>query len=160
MNIIVRRATKADSERACDVVRASITESCVEDHLRNPEILCAWLKNKTPENLRRWIEGDAYAIVADRGGEIIGTAMLKPDGMILLCYVTPEARFAGAGTAMLRALENEAARTGVKKLVLASTKTAFTFYSRMGFFPTGEVEATLGMQAPCMEKLINATEPA
>jgi hypothetical protein len=86
--------------------------SCVEDHRGDPTILNAWLANKTPESVRGWFQSRGYATVAERDGVIVGTAMLLESGDIALCYLVPEARFAGIGKAMLLALENEALRRG------------------------------------------------
>jgi len=47
----IRDATAADAGAACDVLRASIAELCVADHLNDADILGRWLANKTPENL-------------------------------------------------------------------------------------------------------------
>jgi hypothetical protein len=37
--VIIRDATPADAVKACEAIRASITELCIADHNRNPEIL-------------------------------------------------------------------------------------------------------------------------
>src|SRR5215217_5238953 len=97
----VRKAVPEDAEATCLVVRRSITECCVEDHGGNPVILHAWLANKTPESMRGWFQSRGYAVVAERAGVIVGSAMLLENGHIALCYLVPEARFIGIGKAML-----------------------------------------------------------
>ena len=46
--MIIRDATPADAVKACDVLRASITELCTADHRQDPDILAHWLASKTP----------------------------------------------------------------------------------------------------------------
>ena len=75
--MIVRKATTADAEAACIVLRCSITECCVEDHRNEPEVLSAWLRNKTPENIASWFTAHGnFSIVATTGEQIIGVALL------------------------------------------------------------------------------------
>src|SRR4051812_42674321 len=116
MNLTVRKGAARDADEACTLVRRSIEECCTEDHGNNSAILDSWLRNKTPATVRSWFDSDGYALVAEREEEIVGTAMLKSDGTIVLFYVLPEARFAGIGNAMLGAIEAEARRRGLSTI--------------------------------------------
>jgi GNAT superfamily N-acetyltransferase len=157
MHLSVRRATIDDADAACACLRRSIVECCALDHRGDPAILDAWLRNKTPENVKEWFGApDAHAVVAELAGEVQGVAMLTGNGTVALCYLLPEARFRGTGRAMLAALEQEAKRRGVSEIVLHSTRTAHEFYLRNGYSDTGvEVEA-FGLQAPEMRKVMAA----
>src|SRR3954471_18161449 len=116
MELIVRKGAARDAEGACRVVRRSITECCSEDHGNDAAILESWLGNKTPAKVQSWFGSEGYAVVAERDNEIVGTAMLKAEGTIVLFYVLPEARFMGVGQAMLRAVEAEASRRGLRRI--------------------------------------------
>jgi GNAT superfamily N-acetyltransferase len=155
MQVSVRQATVDDADAACACLRRSIVECCTLDHRGDRAILDAWLRNKTPANLREWFSAPlAYAVVAELAGEIQGVAMLGGNGTVALCYLLPEARFHGTGRAMLAALEQEAKRRGLSEIVLYSTRTAHEFYLRNGYADTGvEVEA-FGLQSPEMRKVI------
>jgi hypothetical protein len=59
MNVVVRQATLADTERALLVVRQSITQLCVADHRNDAATLERWLANKTPEQFARWLADPA-----------------------------------------------------------------------------------------------------
>jgi len=59
MTFNVRRASPEDAEAVCNAVRISIEECCAEDHEGVAERLHAWLKNKSPENFRTWIQSKA-----------------------------------------------------------------------------------------------------
>jgi GNAT superfamily N-acetyltransferase len=60
--------------------------------------------------------------------------------------VVPEAQYQGAGKLMLRALEEQAARWGLKGLLLTSTVTAKQFYERNGYVQTGKPESVYGLE--------------
>ena len=64
-DIIIRKATPKDAEAACAVLVRSIKEICAPYYENDQEILAQWLENKTPANVRRWIESDrSYCVVA------------------------------------------------------------------------------------------------
>ena len=98
MNCSIRKALPKDVQAACSVLRRSISECCIEDHHNDPEILSAWLRNKTPENLTSWFSSPAnFPVVATSGKDVVGVGLLSTKGEVLLCYVLPEVRFAGGG---------------------------------------------------------------
>ena len=138
----VRRATSADAESACVVLRRSITELCLEDHDNDPAILQSWLANKTPEKFREWVEAPDHLCVlatAD-GGSIIGVAYLAKSGEVQLNYVSPDARYRGVSSALIAALEAEAVKWGLTRLTLKSTVTAHRFYLERGYRDAGSPE--------------------
>lgn len=156
MTFSVRRANPEDAEAACNAVRISIEECCTEDHEGVAERLDAWLKNKSPENFRAWIQNKSfYCVVAEESSRIVGFGMSTP-GEVLLCYVLPEVRFRGAGKAMLQAIELWAATSGVSELKLESTRTALAFYRRNGFQSSGPVITFAGMDGQPMAKRVMA----
>lgn len=98
MDISIRRATTTDGQAACTVLRRSITECCVEDHHNSPELLSAWLQNKTPENVSAWFtSSENFSVVAVSGEQVVGVGLLIENGNLALCYVIPEVRFTGVG---------------------------------------------------------------
>lgn len=95
MRFGIRRARAADADEAAAVLRASISALCVADHGNDPECLARWLANKTPRNIRSWIEGPGNFVVAVEHGRIVGVGASVPLGEVTLNYVLPEARFRG-----------------------------------------------------------------
>ncbi len=143
--MIVRDATPADAVAACEVMRASIAELCVPDHRNDPEILRRWLANKTPEHFATWIaDPDASLLVAVEREAILAVGSVRNDGEIMLNYVSPKARFHGASTALLKALERRAAERGNSQCKLVSTETAHRFYRARGYVDTGAPEGRFG----------------
>lgn len=156
MTFNIRRAKPDDAEAACNAVRTSIEECCAKDHEGEKARLDAWLKNKSPENFRFWIQSEnLYCIVVEERSRIVGFGM-SATGELLLCYVSPEVRFRGAGKAMFQAIELWAATTGVPELKLESTRTALEFYRRNGFQECGPVVRFAGMEGQPMSKQMMA----
>jgi GNAT superfamily N-acetyltransferase len=130
----IRPAQTADAAAACDVLRRSIAELCAADHGNDPKFLSAWLANKTPENVAAWISDPGNVLyVAVDGGVIVGVAGMTRAGVVMLNYVSPDARFKGVSKALLAALECKAADLGLTQCRLESTKTARRFYESAGY---------------------------
>lgn len=152
MKFSVRTSRPEDAEAACSAVRSSIEVCCADDHGGDRTRLDAWLKNKTPEAFRTWIQSDSlYCVVAEENSKIVGFGMAAA-GEVLLCYVAPEVRFRGAGKSILQAIEQWAAASGVPELRLESTRTALAFYRRNGFKACGPVVTFAGMEGHPMSK--------
>jgi GNAT superfamily N-acetyltransferase len=128
----IRAAHSDDARSACDVIRRSITELCQDDHRGDADTIAAWLANKTPENMRRWID-QSHVFVATEATAIVGIGAILGSGEITLNYVSPDARFRGVSKAILARLEKQAAELGVESIVLHSTDTARRFYRSAGF---------------------------
>lgn len=157
LGALIRRATKRDAEAACAVLRRSITECCAKDHGDESERLEAWLANKTPQNVREWIDSPGtYAFVAEAGGEVVGVAMMVESGEITLCYLVPEIRFLGVGKALLAELESKARDLGLEALRTYSTRTARAFYKRNGFQPAGTADSWHGTESYPMAKALGS----
>jgi GNAT superfamily N-acetyltransferase len=142
--IDVRAALAADADAAADVLRRSIRELCADDHRGDAATVAAWLFNKTPDNLRRWI-ATGHVVVADDGGTLCGVAAIQPSGEIALNYVAPEARFRGVSKALVAALEAWAVERGLERCTLRSTATARRFYASLGYRDTGPASPGFGI---------------
>lgn len=152
MKIQVRPATEDDAADACNVIRRSIVECCEDDHRGDVTVLDGWLRNKTPEFVRRVILApSAFSVVASVDEETVGFGSALT-GEVTLCYVAPSVRFTGVGKALLAAIEDHAARAGVEALRLESTRTARAFYLRNGFVAEGPPVQAFGIEALPMRK--------
>lgn len=157
MNIQIRTATREDAAPACEVLRSSILECCVEDHRNNETVLSAWLGNKTSETVASWFLSPLnYSIVAVAANRIVGVAILDRRGNILLTYVNPAARFTGAGKALLHQLEAKGREWGLRSLQVASTKSAKPFYLRNGYVPIRRTKFPFGVDALTLSKRLRA----
>ena len=147
MAFSIRPARLDDATRACQVVRRSIAELCVDDHRNDPATLYAWLANKIPSNFERWMVPDHHImlVAAADDGSLVGVGLLSRQGVVALLYVAPEARFRGVSRALLSALEGEARAAGIGELRLESTRTARQFYLGAGYEERDEPSAGIGV---------------
>jgi len=144
----VRDAVAADAEDACDVMRKSIAELCVDDHRNDPTILAQWLANKQPAIVRGWMAQPANSLmVAVEAGRVVGVGSVTDKGEITLNYVSPDARFRGVSRALLAALERRAIERGNSHCTLNSTATARRFYLARGYAETGPPRGDFGTQS-------------
>jgi GNAT superfamily N-acetyltransferase len=68
-------------------------------------------------------------------------------GEILLNYVSPDARFRGASSALLAGLEARAAGRGARQCTLISTETARRFYRARGYEEIGAPVRKFGIDS-------------
>lgn len=148
--IRVRAATRDDAQAMSDLMVASITALCVEDHQNRPESVSRWLSNKTPEGVLKWFDNPQTTIlVAARDAELAAVGAFNTGRQIILNYVSPQHRFTGVSTALLAAMEQA---LGPGEVTLISTETARRFYRARGWSETGELEHWAGMVAYPMRK--------
>jgi GNAT superfamily N-acetyltransferase len=134
----IRDAKAKDAPAACQVIRRSIVELCVDDHHNDPAIVDAWLANKTPAVVRSWIvQSGNSVLVAVEGAAILAVGAVTDGGDITLNYVSPDARFSGISRALLRRLEARAGERGNRRCALLSTQTARQFYHAAGYVEDG-----------------------
>ena len=79
-----------------------------------------------------------HALAFDAGGRALGTGRLLPDGHIGRMAVLREARGAGVGSALLRALMKAARARGDREVMLSAQTHAIPFYERFGFAVEGD----------------------
>ncbi len=151
----IRNATPEDAAAACDVLRQSIAELCLEDHRNDPAILQRWLGNKTPEIVESWIRqpGNSVLLAVDDGA-VLAVGAVTDAGEISLNYVSPTARFRGVSRALLRALEDRARERGGTVSTLTSTSTARRFYLSAGYAESGAPTGCFGTTGYPMSKAL------
>jgi GNAT superfamily N-acetyltransferase len=137
-DITIRKAAPEDAEAACAVLVRSIKEICAPYYENDEEILAQWLENKTPANVRQWIDSDgSHCVVAvNLHGQVLGFSSMY-GAEIRLNYVLPEALHQGIGKAMLKALEAQAIASGIDHIRVLSSIPARTFYERNGYVSNG-----------------------
>ena len=126
----VRRAVASDSAAAAAIVRTVYEEFGF-----------TWDEQGYHADLRDVEASYAAFFVAERGGQIVGTAGLTSHGSLERLYVLSEARGSGAGSALLTAVAAEARRRGHVQLEIWSDKRftdAHRLYERHGARVVGE----------------------
>ncbi|MEP6609679.1 MAG: GNAT family N-acetyltransferase [Burkholderiaceae bacterium] len=79
-----------------------------------------------------------HAVAFDSAGHAVGTGRLLPDGHIGRMAVAPSERGSGIGSAILRALMDEARRRGHSQAVLSAQMHAQDFYRKHGYSVHGD----------------------
>lgn len=157
MGIDIRKAVPTDAVPACTLLRRSIEEVCEPDHRGRPDVLDAWLANKTPETIAAWFASPTnHAIVAERDGQLLGLALLTQAGKVALCYVEPGALRIGVGRALLAAVEEQARAWSIRKLNLHSPESCASFYERHGYANAGLEKSCFGLECNLMWKQLDA----
>ena len=134
MEFTLRNGRDDDATAAITVLRRSIVELCGADHGNDADEIASLTANKSEATWCVWAaRDDARLIIAERGAGLLGVGMVDAQGMILLNYVSPDARFGGVSTAILSELENVARGFGEHACTLESTKTAQAFYESRGY---------------------------
>ncbi len=140
-NVRILEAKSEHAVDACEVLIRSIKEICAPDYNNDEKILSEWLENKTPKNIREWIESPSnYSVVASTDeGNIVGFALIT-NNEVMLNYILPEYLYKGIGKLMLISLETYALEQGHTTISAKSSITAKEFYVRNGFISSGEPE--------------------
>lgn len=153
----IRKAVPGDASAACALLRRSIEVGCKADHQDQPAVLEAWLGNKTTANVATWFSVPSnHALVAERGGELLGLCLLTQAGKLALCYVAPEALRSGVGCALLAAAEEQARAWSIKKLHLHSPPSASAFFERQGYVNAGKDKSCWGFECDLLWKQLDA----
>ena len=104
--------------------------------------------------LDEWDARSRHALARDGAGRAVGTGRLLPDGHIGRMAVLAEARALGVGSALLRALMDEARRTGHAFVELSAQTHACAFYQRHGFAAYGPVYDDAGIPHVAMRRAL------
>ena len=144
----IRDAVEADADMACEAMRRSIAELCVEDHHNDPQILRRWLANKQPDVFRSWLTRPGNSVmVAVEHGRVLAVGAVTDAGEVTLNYVSPDGRFRGISRALLSALERRARDRGNRECTLVSTATARRFYLANGYAEVGPSQGHFGTRS-------------
>jgi GNAT superfamily N-acetyltransferase len=96
-------------------------------------------------DLAPWTErlSQISPFVAEENSEIIGFAELEENGHIDCFYCAHDWQGKGVGTALLQAIEDEAAKRGLYRLFAEASITAKGFFERHGFTVEAEQSVSL-----------------
>jgi putative acetyltransferase len=156
--IQLRQALASDAPAACALLRRAIEHGCAADHGGDPALLASWLGNKTPQNVHTWFASPAnYAVVAERGGELAGLALLTQAGKLALCYVQPELAKTGIGRLLVAAVEERARCWDITKIHMHSPASATAFFERLGYVNAGKDRSCFGMEVDFLWKQLDAS---
>lgn len=82
--------TAENAKELCSLITKSIIEVCGPDYQNNVKILQEWTKNKTPENVAKWINMKSnlsFSVLDKTNSVLVGFILVNNKGEILLNYL-------------------------------------------------------------------------
>jgi GNAT superfamily N-acetyltransferase len=132
-DIVIREFTFADADKVSALIRNTLLISNGPDYdykvIRNLD--ATFMPDKLKAlSLRREI------FVYERDGQICGTISLE-NNTIFSFFVAPDKQKEGVGTQLLDFVEDLALQRGTRRLYMAASATAVSFYRKRGYEITG-----------------------
>ena len=134
----IRPATEADVETLFDI-RCSVTENFQSRAELESIGICT-------ESVKEMIiSGDYFTVVVEKDQNPIGFAMARiSEGYVFACFVRPDHEGQGAGKLLLKAVEDDLFRVGIKQAWLSTDSNqefrAYGFYRHLGWVDAGYQE--------------------
>lgn len=156
----LRRAAPADRAPIWAVRTRAIRHGAASHY--DADAIAAWTGRLTPAKCGERLLTRAMFVAEDDDGRIAGYAQLDPaDGVVEAVYVDPDFARQGIGRALLAALEDEARRLGIDRLVLESSLNAVPFYAAQGYGKDADLASGDGRAIACtlMSKRLDAPLP-
>jgi putative acetyltransferase len=160
MNIEFREATTEDIDEIGAINRESIEELAGQSYSR--EQILTWISGISPE-LYPIESTDAYFLLAERDGDMVGFGWMKPtandyldasvDSEITGMYVHPSAAGSGVGSRLYDRLERFAREQDSSSTGLWSSLNAVSFYEKQGYVRVTQqaLEYPNGIEVPVVE---------
>ncbi len=156
----LREARLSDAAEIARVMRASIRRLARGAYTSRQ--IAAW--SSLPALYHAWAMtagGEEY-IVAEEDGTIVGYAARRR-GELTAVFVAPSQARSGIGTRLLRRVEDEARRKGVRSLVVRAALGAVPFYETMGYRGSRRTRVPLPgrafLTAVTMRKTVSRSAP-
>ena len=150
-HVRLRRATLADAAALASLSRAAIIESAATHYTQ--EQLAAWARRRTVDAHERMIR-ETRVVVAETGASPAGFASVALDataslvaGEVDQLFVHPTCAGGGVAATLLEAVEDEARRSGLDRLVTHASLRAAAVFTRAGYRPEEEEIVHLDGQA-------------
>lgn len=155
--IKVRKAKKEDARRMAHVHRMSVKKVCSSSYPK--ETIDSWASGSTASGVRRAISNpDVNYFVAEEDGVVCGVGATVAERVWLL-YLHPDWVGLGIGEKLLRRLETDMKKRGIKNATLESSINACNFYKRQKYIRVKKKTLVFrnGLKVPCiqMKKRLN-----
>jgi N-acetylglutamate synthase-like GNAT family acetyltransferase len=143
---MIESASHHDAEDILSVINTSNRDAykCIfpQEHFKDPVL--------SLQELQALFERMAFYVYRS-AGQIVGVAALHPEiektGRIRWVYILPEFQKRGIGTALVKHVEDEAKKKGLKKLRLLTSGAAIwaiEFYQKLGYHLAGKKDRPWG----------------
>ncbi|QSG83841.1 GNAT family N-acetyltransferase [Acinetobacter indicus] len=128
---MIRSARIHDVPSLIRVLHDSI-RSCSLDHQHREIKIQRLLENKNQENLLLLMHYN-NCWVYELQHQVVGFILASDQGEVLMNYVAPDVQQRGIGKLLLNEVLHYYQQRQMKRIVLASTRTALPFYQKYGF---------------------------
>ena len=130
---MIREFTFADAERVSALIRNTLLISNTRDY--DYDIIRNLKGTFTPQKIKA-LSLRRETFVYENNGEIYGTISLEND-TIYSFFVAPDRQKEGVGTELLAYVEKLVRDRGKRRLLMAASVTAVSFYRKHGYEITG-----------------------
>ncbi len=129
--ITIRKGLQSDLTELQQLFVDTVSTVCCSDY--NPQQIKVWTSGI--ENKNRWIEmiSTQFVLVAQLEKKILGFATLNNKNYIDLLYVHKDYQQKGLARRLYSDIEKEAIRRGQTELTSDVSKTARSFFEKVGF---------------------------
>jgi GNAT superfamily N-acetyltransferase len=145
----IRTARPVEAEAISRLIQRTVEETNSRDYDR--AAIEGLKADFSPQRVERRMR-ERLVYVATLGGELVGTASLAAD-QVHAVFVDPTRQRAGIGAALMAFIERLARHKGLERLVLTSSKTAVSFYRKLGYDPLEPVHSE-GIETLLMQKAL------
>jgi GNAT superfamily N-acetyltransferase len=129
-NMTLRPFRPADLQAVRDLVLATIDASFAGVYA--PSAVRHFRRHHEAQEILADAAG-GYAVVLERGGQIVATGTLTGKGKITRVYVRPDLQGRGLGKRVMEHLEQHARATGRASVFLNASTVAKRFYESLGY---------------------------
>lgn len=138
--LLYRKARINEMDQINDIYSRTIRRVNAEDY--SSEKIDAWVKcgylSITQQMLR-----NAQCFVCVNANRMIGMGGMVNNSIVAL-YIAPDRMGEGIGSGLLRLMEEDACKRGVKEMLVDSTLTAELFFKAKGYKETGRKRISIG----------------
>lgn len=131
-SITIRKGIREDLPEMLELFTSTIDEVCKKDY--NYQQLEAWKSGA--ENEERWLNviSSQYVLIAENRNHIVGFCTLDKGNYIDLFFVHKDYQQKGIATLLYHEIEKKALKHHEKQITADVSKTARTFFEKMGFY--------------------------
>ncbi|KAA2224437.1 GNAT family N-acetyltransferase [Chryseobacterium sediminis] len=130
--ITIRKGISGDLTEMLQLFANTIDEVCKKDY--NYQQIEAWKSGA--ENEERWMNviNSQYVLIAEHRNQIVGFCTLDKGNYIDLFFVHKDYQQKGIATLLYHEIEKKALKHHEKQITADVSKTARTFFEKMGFY--------------------------
>lgn len=129
-NMTLRAFRPADLQAVRDLVAKTIDVSFASVYA--PSAIRHFKQHHSDKEILDDAAG-GYAVVLERGGEVVGTGALTAEGKVTRVYVRPDLQGRGLGRRIMAHLERRARSRGHQSVFLNASLVAKPFYEALGY---------------------------